>query len=82
MVAVVYLGWPVREVDAPARPAAELHHVTDVPGREMTQDLAGRLTGQVCAVTGATGIAAATARRLAAEGAVAAHRVDRRGRRP
>ena len=32
--------------------------------------MAGRLDGRICAVTGATGIAAATARRLASEGAV------------
>ncbi|HEY8093349.1 MAG TPA: SDR family oxidoreductase [Acidimicrobiales bacterium] len=35
----------------------------------MSDQAAGRLAGRVCVVTGATGIAAATARRLAAEGA-------------
>jgi nitroreductase len=28
LVALIYLGWPSRAVDAPPRPAIELHHVT------------------------------------------------------
>jgi hypothetical protein len=28
LVAVIYLGWPVRAVEAPHRPPIELHHIT------------------------------------------------------
>lgn len=29
IIGVIYLGWPVSTVDAPARPAVSLHHVAD-----------------------------------------------------
>jgi hypothetical protein len=31
VVAVVYLGWAIRDMDPPARPPLALHHVTTGP---------------------------------------------------
>jgi hypothetical protein len=102
LVAVVYLGWAIRDMEPPVRPPLVLRHVTTGPvadgeaspgppgvarrprGRRRQAGMAGsrprgsparmtgpggRLEGRRCLVTGATGIAAATVRRLAAEGA-------------
>ncbi len=48
--------------------SADISPVTNKPGR-LSGQLSGRLAGKVCVVTGATGIAEATALRFAEEGA-------------